>query len=400
MPKPSVAAVPTRKRTPPGKKGSRRKGNASERTRLILWARSGGICSAPGCGQVLHRDPNYLTTGIFGELAHNVAASPDGPRGDPVRSKELVDDPENLIMLCPGCHTKIDKGGAKLYPEELLRSWKLAHEAAVEMLAKIQGNRRARLLICTGNIRGRSCSIDQAAAVRAAVLAGYLPLATPSKIALPDNHARDGSSSWWEGQAHALRQEVHAAMRQDKFGERTLAVFAVAEMPSLILLGYLLGDEQKLELFQYDRTSGSCDFADVDGSAAKFEVRCPPVVSTEGVALIVSATAIVNEDRIRNSVPDKNLAIAEIRAVNPGRTLVQSPATVRAFQKAVIECVDRLEAAAGSKVPIHVFPAMPAPLAVALGVGIMPKAPVQLVIYDSEADGIFRHALTLPINGA
>lgn len=398
---PSAAAVPARKRTSTGTKKSGRTGHISERTRLIIWARSGGICSAPGCGKVLHRDSNYLSPGTFGELAHNVAASEKGPRGDAVRSKILVDDPENLIMMCPGCHTQIDKGGAKQYPEELLRSWKLDHEAAVEMLGKIQGNRKARLLICTGNIRGRVCNIEQAAAVRAAVQAGYQPLSAPFKIALPDNHAQDGSQFWWEGQANALRQEVHSAMRMDKHEERTLAVFAVAEMPSLILLGYLLGDEQKLELFQYDRTSGSCNFSDVDGPAAAFEIRCPSVVSMDGVALIISATATVTEDRITSSVPDKNLAIAEIRAVNPGRTVVQSPATVRAFQKAVIECIDRIEAAAGSKVPIHVFPAMPAPLAVALGAGIMPKAPVQLVIYDSSGvDGIFRPALTLPINGA
>lgn len=381
-------------------KGSGRTGHISEPTRLVLWARSGGICSAPGCGNVLHRNPYYLTPGKFGELAHNVAASPEGPRGDLVRSKFLVDDPENLIMMCPRCHTLVDKDGATKFPEADLRSWKQAHEAAIEMLGKIQGARRARILVCTGSIRGRMCTIEEGAAIRATVKAGYLPIGPAFKIALPDIHAKDGGQGWWDGQANALREEVKVAMRPDKLGERTLAVCAVAEMPSLVLLGYLLGDEQRLELFQYDRTSGLCDFADIDGPAEHFEIRYPSVISADGVALIISATAPVDENRIKSSVSDKNLAIAEISAATPSRDLVRSPATVRAFRKAVMECVDHLEKLAGSKVPLHIFPAMPAPLAVALGASVMPKAPVKLAIYDaSGADGLFRHALTLPLAG-
>lgn len=374
-------------------------GNVRNPTRQILWARSGGICSFPGCGKVLHRESRYLTPGCFGELAHNVAASEKGPRGDAVRSQLLVDDPDNLIMACPSCHTQIDAGGAELYPEQLLRDWKTAHENTVEMLATIRSNRKARILICTGSIRGRTCDIGEGAAIGATVKSGYLPVGKPSQITLPSFHAVDGTQQWWDGQAHALKRAINTLFNDKREPERTLAIFAVAEMPSLILLGYLLGDEQRLELFQLDRVTGSCEFAEPDGEEAKFTISYPATIGPDGIALVISATAPVDEERVRRASPGKSLAIVEIRAESPSRDLVRSPATVNAFRKIVMDCIDRIEHIAGTKVPIHVFPAMPAPLAVALGATVMPKAPVQFSIYDSSGpDGTFCHSLTLPLS--
>ena len=80
---------------------SRRRKELSSATQRAVWARSGGICARPGCDSILYEDPVFFKTRPFGELAHNVAASQDGPRGDATRSPQLSDDPENLILLCP-----------------------------------------------------------------------------------------------------------------------------------------------------------------------------------------------------------------------------------------------------------------------------------------------------------
>lgn len=64
---------------------------------------------------------------IIGEIAHIVARSPDGPRGDPNFPKDKLDKYENLILLCPTCHKKIDKNPDK-YPVEMLYKIKKEHE--------------------------------------------------------------------------------------------------------------------------------------------------------------------------------------------------------------------------------------------------------------------------------
>lgn len=63
------------------------------------------------------------------ERAHIVAHSPSGPRGTaPI--KVDVDEPANLVLLCPTCHTKVDKAPAD-YPAESLHELKGRRAAAV-----------------------------------------------------------------------------------------------------------------------------------------------------------------------------------------------------------------------------------------------------------------------------
>lgn len=71
-----------------------------------------------------HLFPNDLDVD-FGELAHVIPASPDGPRGVPLDEVSLEDRAHhsNLTLLCANCHTTIDKALAA-YPDEMLHEWK------------------------------------------------------------------------------------------------------------------------------------------------------------------------------------------------------------------------------------------------------------------------------------
>jgi len=65
----------------------------------------------------------------IGEMAHIFGASAAGPR-----ASSLTDDEkgvfENLIMLCPTCHTIIDKD-ERTFPDALIRKWKLDHAQTI-----------------------------------------------------------------------------------------------------------------------------------------------------------------------------------------------------------------------------------------------------------------------------
>ncbi|WP_416873611.1 HNH endonuclease [Kitasatospora sp. SC0581] len=59
------------------------------------------------------------------ELAHIIPASTNGPRateGADLTESERA-DPTNILVLCPTCHTMIDKGYSQ-YPAGELRRWK------------------------------------------------------------------------------------------------------------------------------------------------------------------------------------------------------------------------------------------------------------------------------------
>jgi hypothetical protein len=94
-----------------------------------LWGRAAGLCSAPKCQQDCIPFLNSKTATVIGEMAHVIAQSKNGPRGDGKKAGE--DIYENLILLCPTCHTKIDKAPANTYSCELLLKWKTEHETKV-----------------------------------------------------------------------------------------------------------------------------------------------------------------------------------------------------------------------------------------------------------------------------
>jgi HNH endonuclease len=102
--------------------------NLSDADLKKLWGLAAGICSAPECHQdcIPFLDPKTPT--VIGEMAHVIAQSKDGPRGDGKNAGE--DTYENLILLCPTCHTKIDKAPANTYSREVLLKWKTEHEKA------------------------------------------------------------------------------------------------------------------------------------------------------------------------------------------------------------------------------------------------------------------------------
>ncbi len=107
----------------------------SERDLKKLWGRAAGHCSAPGCGVdcIPFLDPKTPT--VIGEMAHVIPRSKDWIRGDGANEGE--DTYENRILLCPTCHTKVDKAPEGTYPRQLLLDWKAKHEAQVAAALKV-----------------------------------------------------------------------------------------------------------------------------------------------------------------------------------------------------------------------------------------------------------------------
>ncbi|MFG2825642.1 tetratricopeptide repeat protein [Kitasatospora sp. NPDC048365] len=60
-------------------------------------------------------------------IAHIRAQRPGGKRHDSSWTREQLDGPENLLLLCPPHHKVIDGVDADAYPVELLESWKRNH---------------------------------------------------------------------------------------------------------------------------------------------------------------------------------------------------------------------------------------------------------------------------------
>lgn len=75
----------------------------SDRTRKILWARSGNRCAICRRPLVISKTAEDADS-VVGEECHIVSALPKGPRYDPAAPQTLLDDVHNLLLLCSVHH--------------------------------------------------------------------------------------------------------------------------------------------------------------------------------------------------------------------------------------------------------------------------------------------------------
>jgi hypothetical protein len=97
----------------------------------VLLLRSGNRCAFPVCEEVLvlpGGDPENPV--VTGELAHIVAESIDGPRGDHPLPLEERNKAPNLILVCAKHHKVVDEK-TQYYTVERLRQMKADHEERI-----------------------------------------------------------------------------------------------------------------------------------------------------------------------------------------------------------------------------------------------------------------------------
>jgi hypothetical protein len=107
----------------------------STKTKRLVLAKSGGFCQNPECNIDLY---SYYKSGKISnieELAHIVGQKKEGPRGGEELELSERDEYDNIILLCPTCHTKIDKN-PDIYKLETVLNWKQTHEEKIKSVFK------------------------------------------------------------------------------------------------------------------------------------------------------------------------------------------------------------------------------------------------------------------------
>lgn len=100
--------------------------NISDKTRKLLWGRSGNRCAI--CRHELSIDKNQNDNeSIIGEECHIVSVKENGPRHDSQYKRESVDSYDNLILLCRIHHKQVDDQ-YYTYSTTVLREIKKNHE--------------------------------------------------------------------------------------------------------------------------------------------------------------------------------------------------------------------------------------------------------------------------------
>ena len=126
--------------------------NIPDKTQTRLWLQAGGRCQYEGCNEPLWRDDLTMADMNGAYVAHIVAATPNGPRGDATLSPKLAIEISNLMLMCDKHHRLIDREQVAEHPVDRLTAMKKAHEARIELLTSLQEDKKSHVLFYGANI--------------------------------------------------------------------------------------------------------------------------------------------------------------------------------------------------------------------------------------------------------
>lgn len=98
----------------------------TDKTRKILWGRSGNRCAMCRHELVVDATPSDDES-VVGDECHIISGKGQGPRYDPKFPSDRLDEPENLILLCR-VHHKMTDDQRETYSTDVLRKLKANHE--------------------------------------------------------------------------------------------------------------------------------------------------------------------------------------------------------------------------------------------------------------------------------
>lgn len=365
-------------------------------TRFLLWGRAAGRCQYRGCAAQLWLDETTKTEFNSGYVAHIVADSPKGPRGDAVRSDLLKKDISNLMLLCDVHHRKIDVAEVPEHPEALLLSMKAEHEQRVTLVTSISHDKSSDILLY-GAIIGEQTRLPRAEEARVALLPEWYPARyEPITLSLRNSRTTDRTPTYWNGESEQLRRafetDVRSALRDGRI--KHLSVFALAPQPLLILLGTLLSDQEPAQVYQLHREPATWQWL-TDEEEQAFELT-EPENKAGPAALVLAVSATVTPDRI-GAVLGDTASVWTLTVQSPHNDVLKTRRQLQQFRETMRRAFNRIKEVHGQGATLHVFPAAPVAVNVELGRVWMPKADMPLRVYDQVTPtGPFVRALEIP----
>lgn len=363
-------------------------------TRVLLFTFAGGRCEFDGCNRYLLSHHVTHADGNFAEMAHIVAFSPAGPRGKVGLSTQERNQLSNLMLLCAACHKLIDDRPAQ-YTVETLKAFKREHEARIRMLTEAKADQVTTPVVLEASI-GKAPVVISTANIQSAVAPFYFDERHVERIdlaAIPETR----TDAYWQSGVETIERRVADLYRGMRNTDRThVSVFALAPIPLLVALGSSLSNKYPTQLFQRHRDTGDWAWKDEGPAVAfRFQVR-HGVPTAEHVALVLSVSGMVPDiDYERVLGPD--FVVYEILpdGVPPSFDLLRTRETLESFRAEYRAGLQRIRRDHPSAGEIHLLPAVPAPIAVALGFDWMDKAHPSLVVYDKAGGGGFSRAVAI-----
>lgn len=369
----------------------------SDNTIRILCGKAAGMCEFEGCNKRLFYDGVTLSQFNNAYVAHIVASSANGPRGDAVLSAQLSDKLENIMLMCADHHKLIDQPatGSRDYPVEKLKAMKKTHEEKIERLCALFHVPKTEIVRFSSPIKGTiPVSIDHNLAAKA-VLPNKQP-DSPYGIDIAVSSCKPYRSQEYWNECYSklkLLFNINLYNPYIQFHKANFSIFPIAPMPLIIKLGELIGDKLPCDVYQKVRHPDTWEWQASELTNEFVLESIDETGTNNSVALVMSLTNDIQHERIGQYGKFKR--IYKIKAASMGVECIKSPCDLSAFWHLYQRVMEEIQNTYGINCQVSLFPAMPASAAFEVGRRYMPSAYPTITIFEEDS-GFFE---TLQIGG-
>jgi hypothetical protein len=357
----------------------------SPQDQRVLLAEAGGQCELDGCPEFIYEDMLTKQEFNFGEYAHIIGDSKDGPRGDVVLSDEYCTNRKNIMLLCPKHHKMIDTLLEKYSTEDLF-AMKKRHEERVRRILSIGKDRFSTVITYAANVGCHNCVISPDEANETLLLDGWYPSESrPIELGLVNSSVKDKSPEYWATERQNLEQQFQLKIEQYLQANRMsrFSVFAIAPMPLLVLLGTLMSDKFDVKVYQLHKEPRSWMWQ--TDKVQPFIVKEPENKIGKPV-MVFSLSSAAIRDRVDRLYDGQNVSIWELTIPEPNNDYLRSNEQLGDFRvivRAILEDIN-IHAPANEAIDVHM--AMSVSCAVTLGMVRNTKADRAFNLFDRNND--------------
>lgn len=377
------------------KKASR---SYSSETVVKLWVRSGGRCEFNGCNEYLLTDNLSLDDSNLSNIAHIVALSTKGPRGNDPLQSEKRNEVENLMLVCTKHHHIIDdKKLVGKYPKEKLRQMKQTHEERIFRLTDMKPGEKTFTICFKAKIAGEIVQVplDQ---MEGAIYPRYPMNKKPLEVDLTGFPDAEDESSWTLGMkmiSEALTKYYHPGVESGSI--RHVSIFGLAPIPLLMFFGNQLSNKVTTGLYQRHRNPEEWKWK-TGGETVTYKTRVMKTGSDKSkIALALSLSGPTAFESLPEDVR-KDYTVYEVTldGITPNTSFLRKKEDLVGFQAAYQKLLGEIRRTHGAIDEILLFPAVPAPVAILCGRELLKKVHPAMKIYDlNKKKGGFSHILTI-----
>ncbi|MEV6236588.1 SAVED domain-containing protein [Lentzea sp. NPDC051838] len=375
-----------------------------ERVARHVWVTAGGRCTI--CNRYLADEEHTGQDVPVGQLAHIVgwSTAAGSPRGDANLPPDQRNTPENLMLLCHDQHHVVDSPGLwDTYDAETLRRLKRVHEHQIKALTALRESNRTTVLRVVSTLHGKAVEVSRKSINKALLARDKFPDWTLLNGAdefevdlrrLP-GEVESTAEFWTMARAQLMHQLASLRNHVHREAVDSVSVFAVARIPILVLLGTMLDETVKTELYPkrrdgveswgWDDTAETTDFV--------YTAKRTGTITSK-VAVVFSVSGSIDFDRLPAEF-DETYTVYELRPAGlPVVELIKTQRCLDDFSQCWRHLLSTIEADHPGASDIAIFPAVPATAAVSIGRHVMHAAHPPLRIYDRLRDGTYRYAIT------